>query len=291
MPKAPRAGKPGQHWVTINGTHVLVGGGDAPVDPAMRDKLSGGQGAPERDAVARQYFNGTGITTRALRDPDVEDESVSPIDALDQALVEVVGHPVEYADLAALAGAPDGSKLRVWPQGGPNSGDGTDRREINLAVDHPLVEVQGRRLFRDGDQVVLSAEALFLKDNAPAGFGTHMLARMVDAAARVGVDRIDTDAIRDSHANGYYTWPRLGYDGPIPFKLTTKLPKGLRTARWLSDLMKTPEGRDWWKANGVGVKLSFDPKPGSQSRQVLVKHGRIDGEDTFGDPVVEAHFP
>lgn len=98
------------------------------------------------------------------------------------------------------------------------------------------------------------------------GLGTKIFASQVKAAADAGLEYIATTASQGDGVNGYYTWPRLGYDG----KLRTdehrdKFPDADR----ISDLMKTPEGRSWWKDNGGGLELAFDLKEGSQSRKVL----------------------
>jgi hypothetical protein len=73
--------------------------------------------------------------------------------------------------------------------------------------------------------------------------------------------------------NGYYTWARLGYDCKID-KLERpedrdRVRKAFPEARMLSDLMKTQEGRDFWKKNGGPFQGKFNLSEGSQSRKVL----------------------
>ena len=125
-------------------------------------------------------------------------------------------------------------------------------------------------------------EELFLKESAPRGTGTKMLAREVDTAARLGFTDIETFGSRSDDkempANGYYTWPRLGYDAKLADAnwqtgrevfARTELAKHFPGATKVSDLMKTPQGRDWWKANGQGMHLTFDLSAGSLSRRTL----------------------
>ena len=37
----------------------------------------------------------------------------------------------------------------------------------------------------------------------------------------------------------------------------------------LSDIMKTVDGRAWWKTNGTGFEMDFDLSEGSRSRKIL----------------------
>ncbi len=56
------------------------------------------------------------------------------------------------------------------------------------------------------------------KDDAPAGWGRDVFTRQVETAHAMGVDRIQTHGVgccKDPRWNGYYTWPRFGYDAPL----------------------------------------------------------------------------
>ncbi len=77
--------------------------------------------------------------------------------------------------------------------------------------------------------------------------------------------------------NGYYTWPRLGYDAPLsdvkvqisPSKWT-ELQQRFPNAQSILDIMETKDGRDWWKTNGRDLhNAKFDLAEGSRSRRVL----------------------
>jgi hypothetical protein len=107
------------------------------------------------------------------------------------------------------------------------------------------------------------------KEEQGKGTGSTFFAKQVEGLSSIGIQEIRTDATKSPTENGYYTWPRLGYDAPVPSKSASKLPEELKSASNLSDLMRTPEGRSWWKANGTGVALKFDLKEGSYSRKVL----------------------
>lgn len=107
----------------------------------------------------------------------------------------------------------------------------------------------------------------FLLNSQGKGEGTRVFSSQVENAAAAGFVRMETLATRGPKSNGYYTWPRLGYDGSVG-----GVPGASRLARRtgrVGDLMKTPEGRAWWKKNGNEIKLKFYLEPGSQSRRVL----------------------
>jgi hypothetical protein len=77
--------------------------------------------------------------------------------------------------------------------------------------------------------------------------------------------------------NGYITWPKLGYDAPIPAAVKGKLPADLKGSQNISDLMKTKEGTDFWTKHGVTTDMTFDLKPGSASRTHLEKYLKAKG--------------
>ncbi len=110
------------------------------------------------------------------------------------------------------------------------------------------------------------------------GIGTEILKQQVDAGVRLGVGYLSAQASgeKNSTENGYYTWPRLGYDGPIGNghiwsnqkvyqELKAKFPK----AEKISDVMESAGGREWWKENGEPFEVKFDLSEGSYSRRVL----------------------
>lgn len=108
-----------------------------------------------------------------------------------------------------------------------------------------------------------------------SGIGTELFTRSVEALQRAGFARIDAYAAgsaADPVHNGYYTWPRLGYDAQLPANLLEKLPPGLRGATTVQSLISTPEGLAWWKANGKSTYVSFDLSAGSPSMRVLEQY-------------------
>jgi SPP1 gp7 family putative phage head morphogenesis protein len=107
------------------------------------------------------------------------------------------------------------------------------------------------------------------------GLGTEILAAQVKAAAAKGFDRLENLASQQKgDTNGGYTWARLGYDAKLPgFREGRFIDKEAQAivpgATRISDLMKSREGREWWKDNAVSFEGTFDLKEGSLSRRVL----------------------
>lgn len=90
------------------------------------------------------------------------------------------------------------------------------------------------------------------------GIGWRVFARQLRQAKRMGASRIDTTAGRGPGENGYYTWPRFGFDAPLPGRIRTSLPPGFARPCSLLDLMQSRAGRTWWLLHGTTIDVSFD---------------------------------
>ncbi len=97
------------------------------------------------------------------------------------------------------------------------------------------------------------------------GLGVAVLRRQLACAASLGITRIETIAGRSATENGYYTWPRLGFDGCLPAAVREALPPRLQSTRCLLDLMASEEGRQWWRRHGSTVRVVFDMAPRGRS--------------------------
>jgi len=140
-----------------------------------------------------------------------------------------------------------------------------------------------RTLRRDSDgQLSLKNDLFFINredrpgQNADVPRGADMLSRQIDAARRLGVKMIKTDACRGSTMNGYITWPKLGYDGPLPPDKLRALPAALKTGMAgntnIQSLLAQPGGADWWQQHGDSITLSFDPHPDSPNSRYLANY-------------------
>jgi hypothetical protein len=117
--------------------------------------------------------------------------------------------------------------------------------------------------FKDGKPDYIHNDHFYMpKDKTGSGRGTKVFKSQVDQAASMGFKRIETVGGKSEYMNGYYTWPRLGYDAPVPIENPFK-------AKRLSDLMTTKEGRNWWRQNGKQISMSFSLSGKSRSRKVL----------------------
>ena len=175
-------------------------------------------------------------------------------------------HPGEYA---GLAGAPDDATVDV------GASDGQIYLELRDPVGHAYsgyYYVYGRGavtvLLNDGFRIHLRAMQR-------RGLGLQMFFRQVRSAEIHGIARIEALAGRRRDENGYYTWPRYGFDGPLPTSLRLLLPLGLAGSLRLLDVMSCETGREWWRENGTLVSLCFDLTRGSRSRQTLARYLRL----------------
>jgi len=104
------------------------------------------------------------------------------------------------------------------------------------------------------------------------GWGMQMFHRQLDNAAVLGVARIETLAGRRRDENGYYTWPRFGFDGPLPRRARRGLPSGLGDVDTVLDLMQWEEGRRWWRRHGCTIRVVFDVAEFSRSREAFEQY-------------------
>jgi hypothetical protein len=168
--------------------------------------------------------------------------------------------PWEYA---GLAGAPDDALVEV----------GTLRGGIYLELCEP--RGNGYRASHVAQRlslgVVLFNEGFHIqrKSLQRKGLGLRVLHRQLRAAKSLGVLRTIAMAGRSLGENGYYTWPRYGFDGPLPSEVRRRLPCGLDHARTVLDLIQCESGRQWWKRNGAPLYVSFDLADGSRSWAVF----------------------
>lgn len=108
------------------------------------------------------------------------------------------------------------------------------------------------------------------------GLGVLVFARQVQAAVNLGVEEIYCYAERNPDLNGYYTWPRLGFDAELPTGLRTKLAIS-DGPKWLRDLMTSSEGRAWWRKHGCTILARFCVREGSYSMKQLESYLREKG--------------
>lgn len=147
------------------------------------------------------------------------------------------------------------------------------------------VEFAVRELFAKGKERVVKNTVFILKSEAQGkGSGSKIFADQVASLSAEGFSRIEADLSRSEYEddqgntaqmNGYYTWPRLGYDAKVPARIQAKLRKELgpkAKVATVQELMKNAKGRDAWKKLGVSVAGSFDLSTKSTAQKVLTKY-------------------
>ena len=204
------------------------------------------------------------------------DVSISP-ETMAQAKRWFGPHVTEQ-DLSNLTGAPAGSRVRI--SHGENS--------ITLNASHPTIRSMSRTIEREGGKLKVY-NAIFTRPEEVQGQhrssgatvepGRDIFARQIENAHRLGISEVHTSAAGsygDHTFNGYYTWPRFGYDAEAPsgplarFKADTSIPQDIREgATHMRHIMATAQGRDWWAVNGHGQHLHFNLTPGSHSLKTL----------------------
>lgn len=199
-------------------------------------------------------------TPRASVTVDVEPEAR-------EALAGMFGRALSDAEIASLVGAQPGDHVQAATN---LFGD------VDLGLDGSAHA--DRTISGSPGRVTIHNESISMDVRRQRqGMGTRIFATQAHAASRLGVREIYTTAARGTEGlNGYYTWPRLGYNGPFNYASwmgdrmpESAVPESVKHANDFHDLMRTAEGREWWSENGADVHLTFDTRPGSRSMQVL----------------------
>ena len=112
------------------------------------------------------------------------------------------------------------------------------------------------------------------------GLGAAALNSQVESASALGFREIRAYGAGSgepgNNTNGYYTWPRLGFQGGLggsrdTLEANTSL--DLTNVSSLRELFRIPGGPEAWKQYGKALHLYFDLTPGSTSREVLKRYG------------------
>lgn len=189
-----------------------------------------------------------------------------------------------YESLASSVGAPDDAIVTITSVGHYTklfSDDlPLDAVGIRVHVSHPKLDSCRRfiGIDKEGNRFVKNEIIGVSPKYQKEGLGVEIFSRQVENASVDGFAYISTHAAgkHGSNMNGYYTWPRFGYDESIQslsrknWRLARKVKEKYPEAKSIRDVMKTKEGRDWWKENGADLRNArFDLTEGSVSRQVL----------------------
>jgi hypothetical protein len=195
------------------------------------------------------------------------------------------GRDVDSGTFAALVNAHDGANIVITESSSKlnmqTTGDGYfAERTIRKAPGGKLIVHND--YFRINFDRNSSPPPDWVQSNAQIN-GSELLTNQIRAARALGATKLETYAARSDSdnpnrgMNGYYTWPRLGYDDSIPSHKYDELPSELKQLvdanptgstkrRSILGLMTTEDGRKWWKKNGTGLhNMEFDLSDGSLS--------------------------
>lgn len=169
-----------------------------------------------------------------------------------------------FSDNHSKLNVPDGfSADDIISLTGFNSNEGNISYSNKKGIASIEIESGGTRLKRtiDFNKKVINNE-VFISDGE-SGTGTKIFKNQVDNAQRLGFKKIETygaNAIDGEPANGFYTWPRLGYEtknkaGLLEYNSYDKNFKGIDS---FHDLMSTSEGRNYWLNEGRYANMTFE---------------------------------
>lgn len=180
---------------------------------------------------------------------------------------DAIGRDLADEQIVRLSGAPESSTIIVK----------CTENVVSIEVNSKYYKSQLRRIHREPDGKIVIYNASLEKATAIKKMGSMSLRDQVKEAVSQGFDRLETFAVREDEGNGYYTWPRNGFDGPIPEHLRNILPKELSSLRNVQELFRTQAGKDWWRIHGDSVFLKFDLKKDSEGIKLLSNYLEEEG--------------
>ena len=179
---------------------------------------------------------------------------------------QLFGRPLKRWEYAALAGAPDDARVEVGALGGQIY---LEFREPTMHFYQGLVQI---RRSEAGPLLIDDDFQMLHPSMQGKRLGRHIFHRQLCYAKALGVTGIETLADRRGSDDGYYAWPRLGFDGALSVAVCRKLPAGLVAARTILDLMDSPDGRRWWRQHGVAIRVRFDLAEESRSWRAFLRY-------------------
>jgi hypothetical protein len=182
-------------------------------------------------------------------------------------------------EIAGLAGAPEDAAVDVGVCGGCLYLDMYQPTHFDYRAIYRLWAAGGRAI------AMIDAFAIQRPWLRRHRLGLQIFCRHLYFARRLGVARIEIVAGRGPGENGYYTWPRFGFNGPLPPAIQRRLPPELLSARTVLGLMSSRPGRLWWQSQGGPIHLVFDLAEGSASREAFRRYaGESPGEPLCPPP-------
>jgi hypothetical protein len=186
------------------------------------------------------------------------------------AAKKLLGRDLADHEIAALACAPPGATVRLSVSGGK-----VQLAAEKAAPDGTLEFNSTREVYKPWFAPVTCKNVTFGLRGEGRGQGLALFDAQVRTLQGAGVKMIQTSAAGgpSGGGNGYYTWPRMGYGGPMTSQQVERLPDAIKKAlggkRDVRDVFDLPGGAEAWKAYGSSMKLTFDLTPGSRNMKAL----------------------
>jgi hypothetical protein len=197
-------------------------------------------------------------------------------------LNRILNRKMSREEWGQIVGAQPGARVHVFKRG---------LSSVEIAVEHP--DYRARRIVTPTE--IINSEIDVVREKQGNGIATRIIEQQVKAAKNLGFKAIrctalgDGEALRDPSSKvntGYYTWARLGFDGPIAPLMRQRMREGTEKERatvadfekrfsgvkLVSEMMKTKERRDWWLKYGGEFEGTFTLKSDSKSSRVLEKY-------------------
>lgn len=186
--------------------------------------------------------------------------------AAERTARRLFGRLLRGFEYAGLTGAPDDARVEL----------GACYGELYIEMSDPIANRFRGHFYvrRVGVDLVIIIEGFHIQIRSMQrkGLGLRVFHRQLENAKALGVARIEAIAGRRDDENGYYTWPRFGFDGPLPGKVKRNLPLGLEGVRTVLDLMQCEKGRRWWRRHGCTIRVAFDLADFSRSGEAFQRY-------------------
>ncbi|HYW80326.1 MAG TPA: hypothetical protein VE890_12150 [Thermoguttaceae bacterium] len=173
------------------------------------------------------------------------------------------GRRLRRWEYAGLVGAPDSAQVDLYPSTNHLYLDVSDPLGARYRAHHEICLLNGRLV------LVNEGCRIHIESMQRKGLGLRMFHRQLENAKTLGITRIETNAGRKHGENGYYTWPRFGFDGRLPTQVQRRLPSSMEGVCYVLDLMACERGRQWWKQHGRTISVAFDMADRSRSQLVF----------------------
>lgn len=146
--------------------------------------------------------------------------------------------------------------------------------------------ILNRNIRADGDGGIYIHNQSFELSGKMKGRGLEIFSAQVDGARAIGASKMTCTAAGAGSAaaggnkeyNGYYTWPRFGYDAELGPEHIRNLPGEAKSVTHVGNLMETPAGRDAWKKHGSAIDVSFDLSNSSINLERLRSYKKARGK-------------